>query len=161
MVANMVKAMGQLSFVCNLIWDSRTPPYLCFCAGGIYVYDLFVPPVSEGRKKEGRDASFSFACVLVFKVMYFYICWFVCVGGQVWVSVYLLLVQCQREVQVGTLPGPAHILRPRGSVRQLHTSIRENPQLRAPLEQVCELMATSGDCPIVTSAWHLVCLQRV
>lgn len=50
-------------------------------------------------------------CVLFFKVMYFCICRLVCVGGQVWTLV-CLLVQCQREVEVGVVPGPAHILHP-------------------------------------------------
>lgn len=59
----------------------------------------------RGKKIKLRD------CVLFFKVMYFYICWPVCVGGQVWILV-CLLMQCQREVQVGVVPGPAHILHP-------------------------------------------------
>ncbi|KAK4826007.1 hypothetical protein QYF61_003780 [Mycteria americana] len=55
---------------------------------------------------------------------------------------------CQGEVQVTVLLGPAHILHPHSPAKQLHTSIRENPQLCAPLEQVCELMVTSDDCHI-------------
>lgn len=51
--------------------------------------------------------------MLFSKVMYFYICWLVCVGGQVWVLI-CLLMQCQREVQVGVVVGPAHILHPQG-----------------------------------------------
>lgn len=53
--------------------------------------------------------------MLFFKVMYFCVCWLVCVGGQVWVLV-CLFVQCQREVQVGVVPGPAHILHPHSPV---------------------------------------------
>lgn len=146
--------MGQPSLcVCNLIWVSRAPPELkpalCFYAG-IFMQGLFAVLVRKERKRKRERRFLLFACVLVFKVMYFYNCWFFCVGGQVWVSVCLLLVQCQGEVQVGALPGPARILHPRSPVKQLHTSIRENPQLWVPLEQVCELTVTSDDCHVVT-----------
>lgn len=78
------------------MWVSRAPlevnPAPTFYAG-ILIHDLSVVLVRKGRKRESHLPRF--ACVLVFKVMYFYICQFVCVGGQVWVLVCLLLVQCQ------------------------------------------------------------------
>lgn len=120
------------------------------------MHDLFAALVSEGRKRKRGEMLPS----LLLASWFLRSCIFISAGLSVWVGRYesqsvfvcLLLVQCQREVQVGTLLGPTHILRPRGSVRQLHTSIRENPQLRAPLEQVGELTETSGDCSIVTGS---------
>lgn len=114
------------------------------------MHDLFAVLGRKGRKKEkGRDVSLSLLVSWFLRSRVF-----ISAGLSVWVGRYeswFVFSWCNvRGKFRSVLPGPAHILHPRSPAKLLHTSIRENPQLSVPLEQVRELTVTSDDCHVAT-----------
>lgn len=115
-------------------------------------HDLFAVLARKARKRERR-----FPLLLV--SWFLRSCIFITAGLSVWVGRYKsrsVFSLCNVGGSSGRCAAGAktHILYPRSPAKQLHTSIRENPQLCTLLEQVRELMVTSDDCHIATG-WPL------